>query len=231
MGKPSGGLRFQFGARIARSGCHMRLLLPKDGLSETCVTSVTFPVSAGTSKFENKVEAGLLHKIGGCLAPRRHKFPHLTFGINPNSPLRRITRCEFCVQHSVNRASQPFPPPRKLQPRPRAAPRQAATRRRPASPRPRQAARKPLAKTQTSSTSTAPTSKESHAALRDWRSASAAKIIAGRPYRNCKRDLLTRKIVPQATLPPITDKIIAHAATVRCQKIALPHSGAPVPYV
>jgi DNA uptake protein ComE-like DNA-binding protein len=35
------------------------------------------------------------------------------------------------------------------------------------------------------------------------------KIIEGRPY-NSKRDLLTRKIVPQSTYDGIQDKIIAH---------------------
>jgi competence protein ComEA len=40
----------------------------------------------------------------------------------------------------------------------------------------------------------------------------AAKIIAGRPYHT-KRDLLTRKIVNQATYNTISDKIIAHATT------------------
>ena len=38
------------------------------------------------------------------------------------------------------------------------------------------------------------------------------KIIDGRPY-NSKRDLLTRKIVPQKTYDGIQDKIIAHRAT------------------
>ncbi len=38
------------------------------------------------------------------------------------------------------------------------------------------------------------------------------KIIDGRPY-NSKRDLLTRKIVPQSTYDGIQDKIIAHRAT------------------
>ena len=43
-------------------------------------------------------------------------------------------------------------------------------------------------------------------------SAYSQKIIDGRPY-NSKRDLLTRKIVPQKTYDGIQDKIIAHRAT------------------
>jgi DNA uptake protein ComE-like DNA-binding protein len=39
----------------------------------------------------------------------------------------------------------------------------------------------------------------------------STKIIAGRPYHT-KRDLLTRKIVNQATYNKISDKIVAHAA-------------------
>jgi competence protein ComEA len=42
----------------------------------------------------------------------------------------------------------------------------------------------------------------------------SAKIIAGRPYHT-KRDLLTRKIVNQATYNKISDKIIAHADTAK----------------
>ena len=37
------------------------------------------------------------------------------------------------------------------------------------------------------------------------------KIIDGRPY-NSKRDLLTRKILPQATYDQVKDQIIAHRA-------------------
>src|SRR5215467_4588665 len=38
------------------------------------------------------------------------------------------------------------------------------------------------------------------------------KIIDGRPY-NTKRDLVTRKIIPQATYDQVQDKIIAHHTT------------------
>ncbi len=48
-------------------------------------------------------------------------------------------------------------------------------------------------------------------------SAYAQKIIDGRPY-NSKRDLLTRKIVPQSTYDGIQDKIIAHHATAAKSK-------------
>jgi DNA uptake protein ComE-like DNA-binding protein len=43
-------------------------------------------------------------------------------------------------------------------------------------------------------------------------SAYSQKIIDGRPYKS-KRDLRTRKIVPQSTYDGIQDEIIAHRAT------------------
>lgn len=55
-------------------------------------------------------------------------------------------------------------------------------------------------------------SKEELDALPGIGEAYAEKIVSNRPYRT-KRDLLTKKIIPQSTYDKIQDRITAHQAT------------------
>ena len=68
-------------------------------------------------------------------------------------------------------------------------------------------------------------SKEELTALPGIGDAYSQKIIDGRPYHS-KRDLLTKKILPQATYDQVKDKIIAHrvagSASTKSKKGATP---------
>jgi DNA uptake protein ComE-like DNA-binding protein len=71
-------------------------------------------------------------------------------------------------------------------------------------------------------------SKEELTALPGIGDAYSQKIIDGRPY-NTKRDLVTRKIIPQATYDQVKDKIIAHRVAGATPKGKKSGSSTPPP--
>lgn len=71
-------------------------------------------------------------------------------------------------------------------------------------------------------------SKEELTALPGIGDAYSQKIIDGRPY-NTKRDLLTKKIIPQATYDQVKDKIIAHKVAGAAAKGKKSSSGTTPP--
>jgi competence protein ComEA len=75
-----------------------------------------------------------------------------------------------------------------------------------------QAASKPMAASASEKLDINSATKDQLEALPGIGKAYSQKIIDGRPY-NSKRDLLTRKIVPQKTYDGIQEKIIAHRVT------------------
>src|SRR5256885_12014101 len=71
-------------------------------------------------------------------------------------------------------------------------------------------------------------SKEELTALPGIGDAYSQKIIDGRPY-NSKHDLVTRKIIPQATYDQVKDKIIAHRVAGAAAKGKKSGSSTPPP--